>query len=812
MELQQNVKADLPVNTLKASQEIDYQKIAEIILSRWYWIIATLVIALASCWLYIWYTPKTYATSANVKFEDKRNELSNLVNIIGSERYTNKIESESWVFRSRNVIFNAIDQLDWKVSYYLAGKVRTTETYPRKPFPINILTQDTTYYGGLISFKRLDQQHYQLSYMVGNNQEEVKTYKFYQTVLLQGLSFKILPEKDLSTTVTYQFRFNNKEELYWRMISGLNIQEAAKYSTIAIVSKTDTNPWFATYALNAIIKEYLKEDLKNKTQSASQIIVFIDSQLDFLSQQVNKSGKALETYKQSTKLVNLSSSASMVLSNINELETEKSLQQIQLLAIDQLEAQIKKDKGNASLNFNLEGTIDPLLSGLITQLNTLIGEREKLLVTYKANSEQVIEVEKRIGQIKNAAIENIYASRTRINKIIKLTNDRVNAANSTLTNIPTQERELMNLSRDFEVNEKIYSYLFEKKLEAQIGKASVLSGASLIDAATINFSPISPNEASLWRIAWIAGIAIGIGLIFLVRMLNPFIYDKETVESLTNIPIIGVVRKYSSDLDENSSQILSIQQPKSIFAESVRSVRTNLSYLASEKESKVICITSEIAGEGKSFISINLASTMALIDKKVILIGADLRRSKLAKTFKMPNKIGLSSFLSQQAKVDEIIQKTGQENLDVIFAGPVPPNPSELLYSDRYDELIAELKKIYDVILVDTAPVGLVSDAIPIIRSSDINLFVIRSGVSKFSAASVPQRISNEYHLRNVVILLNAFTEEKLFSRYYSTNYSSGGYTGQYYYSDYSGYKAYGYYGEEKPRKPWEFWKWFKKS
>ncbi len=812
MELQQNVKADLPVNTLKASQEIDYQKIAEIILSRWYWIIATLVIALSACWLYIWYTPKTYATSANVKFEDKRNELSNLVNIIGSERYTNKIESESWVFRSRNVIFNAIDQLDWKVSYYLAGKVRTTETYPRKPFPINILTQDTTYFGGLINFKRIDQNRFQLSYIVGNNKEEVKTYKFYQTIYFQGISFKILPQKDLSTTVTYQFKFNNKDELYWRMISGLNIQEAAKYSTIAIVSKTDTNPWFATYSLNAIIKEYLKEDLKNKTKSASQIIVFIDSQLDFLSQQVNKSGKALETYKQSTKLVNLSSSASLVLSNINELETQKSLQQIQLLAIDQLETQIKKDKGNASLNFNLEGAIDPLLNGLVMQLNTLIAEREKLLITYKANSQQVIEIERRIGEIKKAAIENIYASRTRINKTIELTNDRVKAANNTLTNIPTQERELMNLSRDFEVNEKIYSYLFEKKLEAQIGKASVLSGASLIDAATINFAPISPNESSLWRIAWIAGIAIGIGLIFLVRMLNPFIYDKETVESLTNIPIIGVVRKYSSDLDENSSQILSIQQPKSIFAESVRSVRTNLSYLASEKESKVICITSEIAGEGKSFISINLASTMALIDKKVVIIGADLRRSKLAKTFKMSNKVGLSSYLSQQAKVDEIIQKTGQENLDVIFAGPVPPNPSELLYSDRYDELIAELKKIYDVILVDTAPVGLVSDAIPIIRSSDINLFVIRSGVSKFSAASVPQRISNEYHLRNVVILLNAFTEEKLFSRYYSTNYTSGGYTGQYYYSDYSGYKAYGYYGEEKPRKAWEFWKWFKKS
>ncbi len=806
-------KSTIPAGiAAKANQEIDYNKILNIILSRWYWILITLLISLTVCWFYLWYTPKTFATSANIKFEDKRNELSNLVNIIGSDRYTNKIESESWVFRSRNVIFNAIDQLDWKVSYFLSGKVRSTETYPRKPFPVDIISQDTmSYFNGFVTFNKLTENNFQISYFI-NDTQEIKTFRFYETINLPGISFKILPDKTLSTNVEYKFTFNNKNDMYWRMINGLNIQEAAKFSSIAIINKTDGNPYFAADALNAIIQEYLKEDLKNKTRSASQIIVFVDSQLDFLASQVNKSGKALENYKQDAKVVDMNTSGNLVLNNINELESEKSLLKIQLLAIDQLVEQIDKDKGNTSLNFNMEGTIDPLLNALVGQLNQLITERDKLLNTYKSNSQPVLEVNKKLNELKSAAYENIKASKVRINKNISFIDDRIQKFESSLSTIPTKERELMNLNRDFEVNQKIYTYLFEKKLEAQIGKASVLAGASMIDKATINFAPISPNEGSLWRMAWIIGIAAGVGIIFLARALNPFIYDKETVESLTNIPIIGVLRKYTGDLDENSSQILSIQQPKSIFAESVRSVRTNLSYLANEKESKIVCITSEISGEGKSFVAINLASTLALIDKKVVIIGADLRRSKLHKTFGNNNKIGLSSYLSMQAELSDIIIKTKQENLDVILSGPVPPNPSELLYSEKTGELMEILKTMYDVILIDTAPVGLVSDAIPLIRTSDINLFVIRAGVSKFSSASVPQRISNEYHLRNVVILLNAFTEEKLFSRYYSTNYSSG-YTGQYYYSDYSGYRSYGYYTEDNERfSKWKFWKWFSKK
>jgi len=248
-----------------------------------------------------------------------------------------------------------------------------------------------------------------------------------------------------------------------------------------------------------------------------------------------------------------------------------------------------------------------------------------------------------------------------------------------------------------------------------------------------------------------------------------------------------------------------------MFAESVRSVRTNLNFLASEKESKVICITSEVAGEGKSFVAVNLSSTLALINKKVILIGADLRRSRIHKTFHVQNNMGLSNYLAHQANTKDIIRQSEVENLDFIISGPVPPNPSELLHSTRMHTLIDELKTLYDIIVIDTAPIGLVSDSIPLIRVSDINVFVIRAGKSKYYAATVPQRLAAEYNLDNTVIVLNAFEEDLLHSRYYTTKFTGDGYGSRYYYySDYSGYESSGYYVDDDEKKWWHIKHWFK--
>jgi len=806
MEETEKVQRKLP------NQEIDYFKLAKIFLSRWYWIAASVSIAVMISYAYLWYTPKTYATSGTIKIEEKKSEVSDLISVMAvPERGPSKIQSITSVLQSRNVILSAIKDMDYRVSFYLSGRVRTTETYPSKPLNIQLIKFDSlNFFRQQISYKPIDRQTFSLSYKAGD--KEIKNnYQYNSPVTIGNTSFNIKYPGAIDNSTIYLFNFNIPEDYIGRVQGGLRAGETGKNTNIISIQETDSNPQFAADVLNNIMKEYVIFDRNQKAQSASQMIEFIDSQLSFLSNEVKGSESSIEKYKNKNKILDVNSASASSASKSAEIETNRSLLKIQLISLDQLKDQITKEKDNVTLNFSAAGTDLPVLNALISKLDVLISERSGLLKTFTPNSQPLQEVNQQILQTKLTALNNIKGIRSSIEKNIAYLDSQLSQVNQTIMALPAAQRDLVSLQRDFEINDKVYSFLSEKKLEAQISRAGILPGATVIELAQPNFNAVSPNEHDIHRSAIIFGLAIGLGLIILIRVLNPYIYDKETIESLTAIPILGIIRKYPDVIDENSRQVLALSKPRSIFAESVRSVRTNLSFLASEKLSKVICITSEVAGEGKSFVAVNLSSTLSLIDKKVILIGADLRRSKIHKTFHVHNDLGLSNYLAHQNEMEDIILHSDEQNLDFIVSGPVPPNPSELLHSDRMLALINKLKLKYDIVMIDTAPIGLVSDAIPLIRISDINVFVIRSGKSKFYAASVPQRIAQEYHLDNTVIVLNAFEEDLLHSRYYTTKFGgdSAG-TRYYYYSDYSGYSGSGYYLEDDKNKWWDIRRWFK--
>jgi capsular exopolysaccharide synthesis family protein len=808
MEETEKIQRKLP------NQEIDYFKICKILLSRWYWIATAVSLTFLISYSYLWYTPKTYATSGTIKIEEKKSEIPDLIAVMTvPDRGPSKIQSITSVLQSRNLILSAIKDLDYRVSFYLMGRVRTSEIYPSKPLNIELIRFDSlNFYHDQVGFKSIDRHSFKLSYTIAGKEVQ-NTFNYDTPVNIGPTSFSIKYPGALDKNTVYLFKFNIPEDFVDRVRGGLQTGETAKNSNIIALQETDSNPQFAADVLNSIMNEYVIFDRNQKAQSASQMIDFIDSQLSFLSTQVKGSENSIEKYKQKSKILDVSTASTASVGKAAEIESSKSLLKIQLIAIDQLRDQVAKEKDNVNLNFTTGGTAnpDPSLEILVGKLDNLIQEKSALLKTYNNDSQPIRDVNQQILQIKLTALNNIKILRVGIEKNMAYLDNQLAQINQTIMALPAAQRDMVSLQRDFEINDKVYSFLSEKKLEAQISRAGILPGATVIELAQPNLNAVSPNEHDIHRTAIILGLAIGMGLIIIVRVLNPYIYDKETIESLTSIPILGVIRKFPEPIDENNKQILALIKPKSIFAESVRSVRTNLSFLSSEKQSKVICITSEVAGEGKSFVAVNLSSTLSLIDKKVILIGADLRRSRLHKTFHVPNDVGLSNYLAHQNEMDEIILHAEYENLDFIISGPVPPNPSELLHSERMNTLIANLKLRYDIVMIDTAPIGLVSDAIPLIRMSDINVFVIRSGKSKFYAATVPQRIAQEYHLDNTVIVLNAYEEELLHSRYYTTKFTgeSAG-ARYYYYSDYSGYEGSGYYLDDNKTKWWDVRRWFK--
>jgi tyrosine-protein kinase Etk/Wzc len=798
------------------NQEIDYLKIAKIILSRWYWIVGSVAICLIAANIYLWYIPKTYATGATMKFEEKKSEISDLIGIpTTSDRGTvSKIQSETIVLQSNALLLNAIKHLDYRISFYIVGRVlnRTNELYPQKPLDVELIKFDSlNFFHDLVTFKPVSKNSFSISYK--SSGKDIKNVYNYNTPFTIGpTAFSIKYPGNLPVTASYLFKLNSAEDFVGRVRGGLHTAETAKNSNIISLQEIDSNPQFAADALNAVMKEYLNYDRNQRRLSASQMIRFIDDQLEFLSNEVKGSTKSIEQYQNKKGITDVSSASTRAISAATDFETQISVLKIDQLAINQLKHDVISGKDNEGIIFTTGATLDPQLSQFITTLNSLLLSKTSLLKNYTPNSQVVQNVDQQILQLKNDALNNINSLLGLIENKIKYLQDELKPINQQLSEMPSTQRDLASLQRGFEVNDKVYSFLSEKKLDEQISSAGILPGATIIDLAQPNFNPISPDEHGVKRSAEIFGLAIGLGLIILIRILNPYIYDKETIESLTTIPIIGVIRKFPEEIDEYSSQILAISKPKSVFAESVRSVRTNLSFLATDKKSKVICITSEVAGEGKSFVAVNLSSTLSLIDKKVILIAADLRRSKLHKTFQVPNDLGLSNYLANQCEITDIINHSSQSNLDFIISGPVPPNPSELLHSKRMIALIEDLTSRYDIVMIDTAPVGLVSDAIPLIKMSDINLFVIRSAKSKYYAATVPQRIDNEYHLDNTVIVLNAFAQDLLHSRYYTTKFTAESYgTKYYYYSDYTGYESSGYYLDQKTNRWWDIRRWFKK-
>ncbi|WP_316759820.1 polysaccharide biosynthesis tyrosine autokinase [Pedobacter aquatilis] len=785
------------------SQQIDFYKIFSVFWSRWYWIAGTVCISLLIAKVHLWYTPPVYQTGASLKLEDTSPQLGTSAGAMQTYNYTDKIQAEGFVIRSNEVILNAVNTIDFKISYYIKGRIRTTETYPNIPFVIQIIKQDSVNFDrSLYQVEPVDERSFSITVLGSDGSK--KNYLYGQDINMGNMTFRIRDK--IPHNSTYQFKFNTKEDFIGRAMGGLNIGEAARFTNIMSLSQTDGNPQFAADILNAIMKEYVSFDVIQRRRSASQTVEFIDSQLGFINAETGKSGSSLVNFKTQNKIIDLSSSTSMTVGKLSDLEKQKSELKLKALGIQDLENQVNNNRNKIEIGVDLEGDLTNNLGGLVNQINLLVANRESKLSQFNTESQPVAILDKQIALVKVSIRNNIRVLLEQNQRTIQYVDNQISAINKSISAIPSKEQSFVKLQANFEVNNKVRSYLSEKKLEAEMNAAAIVPGASIVNPAYPSFYPISPNENKTYTTAMMFGLAAGLGLILLVRFLNPYIYDKEMVEGLTNTPIIGVIRKFPDYIDKDSKQALSIAKPKSIFAESVRSVRTNLSFLASHKQSKIICITSEISGEGKSFVTVNLASTLALIEKKVILIAADLRKSKLHKTFTVDNKKGLSSILSGQLKLEEVLVHDTIHNIDFIPSGPIPPNPSELLHTEAMKSLLRKLEKEYDYVLVDTAPVGLVSDAIPIIRSSDVNLFVIRSGVSQQRAANIPERLSREYGLSNLAIVLNAFGDDALYSNYYTTDYSRGGGNSTYYYSDYSGYSGSGYYDDEN-RKWWMFWK-----
>ena len=497
--------------------------------------------------------------------------------------------------------------------------------------------------------------------------------------------------------------------------------------------------------------------------------------------------------------MNLDMQATQIYNNIQALERERAEMTVNVKIYKRLQDYIKEqidDPENLAAPSTM-GIADPLLNQLVRDLVTLSQTKATQLLTQTEQHPQIVKLNEQIVTTKKTLLETINNLVINADMSLDEINKRIAKAVSETKVLPEKQQQLINYQRNFNFNDETYKYLMQRRAEAQILKASNTPDNEVLDVARLERTVrIAPRTSMNYLIALILGLLIPAVYLFLKDFFNVSISDRKDVEKLTSYPIVGQVAQTSS-----KDPLVVVNSPKSPIAESFRSIRTNVEFITQGKNQSTILVTGDMQSIGKTFNAINVASIYALYGKKTVLLGFDLRKPKLFKEFGLNNNIGLSSFLSNKEPFESIIQSTTAiPSLDIITSGPIPPNPAELIASEKCDELFKLLRERYDYIIIDTPPVGLVTDAFLLMKHSDVNLFIVRQGVTNKNIFGTIIKDMESRGLK-MSIVLNGIQTNKGYGYGYGKKYGYGyGYAYGYGYGRYgssnSGYYGNDYYGE----------------
>jgi tyrosine-protein kinase Etk/Wzc len=789
-----------PVN-VQAERTIDLNRVLQILIRRWYIIAGFVIGSLIIAYVQLRYTKPLYTASVFIKFDDdKGGQVSDLFRYGRlSGRIENQLKTEAEIFKSRTLAMATLKYLHHDISYFQQGQIVTSELYPFNYFNVIPLYLDSSDVGTSFIIKFISDSKFTIK---TSQKAPEKTHQVNDSIILGSSIIKLQTKGGyfLSPVMGKEImvRFNNLFTYASSLASAINV-DLEKGTSILKLTYVSDLPDKAADFVNATAKVYILESVNTRARAAEQTVSFIDGLISDLAGQVNSAQQNLTDFQTSNSGVKLDDIGKAEFEKLTELEAQKSM-----LALRKLMTKNLADQINSSKNQKIELVLfDPedanQLPDMLQLLNGLILERLSFSQKSLPTSPIMIENEKKIAEVKLALTRAIKSAQLKLDDRIAFIQNQIKATSATLMNLPQKQQALLNLERNFKVNEKIYGYLMEKKLETRISKSSIIANASIIDEAWAPKTAFFPTPSKTYSIAFSVGLGLGIGFIFLLRFIYNRIPDKETIEALSTTPVIGVIKRLDSEEMEDNYELYVMKSPKSIFSESVRGIRTNINFLLKGETHKVVCVTSSVSGEGKTFCTVNLAASLTLLGYKVVIVGCDLRRPKIHLTFrKMSNDIGLTTCLIGKHSLKEVTMPTEFENLDIIPAGPTPPNPSELLQSTLMTNIIEELKAEYDYVFFDTAPVGLVSDSFALMSKADINLFIIRAQYSKRDFALIPDRLLQDNLIPNIYTILNSYDNS---SAVYSSIYKSvyGGYYGGGGYYYYGGYynRGYGYYNKK---------------
>lgn len=792
-----------------------------IVVLYWYWIVLSVIVCLGGAYAYLRYKTPVYSASAKilVKDEDKKRTNANAISLadMGIISNSNGFDNELEILTSTAISGDAIKDLKLYTRYFAKGRLTTREMYKTSPILVDMEQED---YSNLEEGIRLSITkkgkgiHVEAEFEVAGSKEPLKakhdiaslpnTWKTeYGTLLFSKNDAKGANELkgNLSVTITPLKRMAAS---YAR---ALHAQATSKTTTVALLSINDTQAERAIDYLNQLVISYNTDANEDKNEVAEKTRLFIEERIDNIGQELNSTESSLEVYKKRHELINLTNDATNSLSGTTNFQKEQVESQTELTLVKSLIEYVSNPANNFQVIPANLGLKDQTLNTRISTYNDAVLQYNRLARTgaesnpaLKRLQDEIMDMHSAIEQSLSSVYANLLIQKRSIDKQYELYAGRIQST-------PTHERALNDIGRQQELKSGLYLMLLQKREENLISLASTATKAKVIDAPQYS-GLVSPNAKVIWLIALMLGLCLPIGIFYLLELLRYRIEGRSDVERLTSLPILCDVPFSHHKKGEAERAIVVSENSNDAMEETFRGLRTNLRFVMTEEEKVVLC-TSTIPGEGKTFIASNLAMSFALLGKKVLLVGLDIRKPRLVSLFNLPkDKRGITEFLRTETAGFDLLDEQihhgiNNPNLDILPAGIIPPNPGELISRNRLDQAINHLRTKYDVIIIDTPPVGLVSDTLEIGRTADVCLYVCRADYSPKSNFDLINSIKADDKLPKMSIVLNGVDlKKKKYGYYYG--YGKYGHYGKYgkygHYGHYGHYGVYGNYGTAKSK------------
>ena len=763
--------------------------------------ILILALSFIVAWLYLRYTKPVYSVGASLLIRNENANRGGSGNGTGSDMFADialfqsntNTQNEILILSSRTMMERVVRALGLQKSYYIEGNVKTTNIYGAQPFDVEILSlKDSS-----SVFEMKIQIAESNAFLINGGKKNIYFGETFQTP--QG-SFRLMPRQSAPVNPeikNYLFYYTSLDQSVKTYVKSLLVKPANDQSTVLSLSYTTENPALGADILNQLVIEYNAAAIEDKNEINRKILGFINDRLGLVERQLQSVEVDLQNYKTKQQLIDLKTQSEMYFGNMSDLEKNIVQQEIQLQVTTLIEDYINQPKNRFTLVPSTLGLTDPTLLELVAAYNRLVGERISELQTGATVNNPVIKnleidiEEARIRILKNLAnIKQAYK-----NTIVAL-NSQNNAIKREVTAIPQKEQQGREKARQQEIKQNLYLYLLQKREESEIAQASVISSSRVIDKAIPTFNRVSPIQLRIYSIALLIGLVLPIAIIYILDLINEKVTTRADVVKITDAPVMAEVGH-----SEQDKVLVFPQKSRGIVAEQFRILRSNLRFLLADKFDKaVIMVTSSFSGEGKSFISTNLGATLAISGKKTVILEFDLRKPKIVSGLGLQRSQGLTNYLVGAISKEEMVVKVPQiDDLYVIPCGPVPPNPSELLLTERIVELFKWLKTEFDMIVIDTAPVGLVSDALTLSQFADSTLYIIRQRYTLKKQLYFIEDLYRQKKLPKLGLLVNDVVSTGVKGYY---GYGGGKYSYGYGYG-YSKGGENGYYEEEKAG----FWK-----